>query len=71
MATLIQVKDTKRIDIYHELDTGNVLIELKDDEGTIVNRLTIPNNNVFSVLRGLISDRQRFHRKHVKKLLKG
>jgi len=59
--TLVQVKNTKRVDMYY--CAGDISIELKDNEGKIANRLTIPKSNVWSVIRGLISSQQRFYRK--------
>ena len=63
---LIQTKNTKRIKMYHNVNTNDAIIELVDDEGQVVNRLTIPERNIYSVIRGFLSDRQRFYRKKVK-----
>lgn len=53
--------------MYHALGSGNVVIELIDDKGKIANMITIPSASVFSVVRGLLSDRQRFYCKKVLK----
>lgn len=59
--TVTQIKRTKRIEMDHIQETGDVLIRVDNDRYIIV-----PNNNVWSVIRGLISDRQRFYRKKIK-----
>lgn len=59
----IQTKNTKRLNLYHVVETGDAVVEIVDDKGVIVNRLTIPKRNIFSLIRGLLSNVQRFYRK--------
>lgn len=58
----IQIKDTKFIKMFHLVNSGDVVIQLVDTQGTIANQLTIPHQNIYSVIRGLLTDRQRFQR---------
>lgn len=63
---LIRIKNTKRIKMYHVVETGDVIIKLMNGD-TVEKTLTIPERNIYSVIRGLLSDRQRFHRRKFRK----
>jgi hypothetical protein len=57
---LIQIKRLKKFTMYFDVVNKQVLIE-KDKVF-----FTIEKNEIFPVLRGLVSAIQRFHRKHEK-----
>lgn len=59
---LIQVKKTKNILMFHSLETGDVIIQLIDNEGTIANQMTIPGNKVKYVKHGFEVDGRRFYK---------
>jgi hypothetical protein len=58
---LIQVKQTKSLRMYYDLENKELLFE-KDNVF-----FTLKKNEVFPVLRGIISCVQRFYRREVRK----
>ena len=66
---LVQIKSTKKVLMHHILETGNVLLQVNGEKNeetkvTPMYLIEIPNSNVWSVIRGLLSDRQRYYRRH-------
>jgi len=63
---LVQIKHTKSLEMYHNIENGSVRIVLgTKGDGKVWwdEEITIPNKNVWSLIRGLLSDRQRFYRR--------
>ena len=57
--TLIPIKTLKHFTMFYDLTNSQVLIKRQDF-------LTIEKNEIFPVMRGLVSAIQRFYRKHAK-----
>jgi hypothetical protein len=64
--TLIEIKKTKSVEMYHDTVEGGLWLEVIH-EYNAGGKTFIPLSKLHQVLRGLITEDQKFYRKHLKK----